>query len=168
MKASLAKWLSVRLWTKWLWVPVQLQSLIEINVRILSKRLTFITIQTIAIIQSVFFWQGNGNFRKLINKKHLLGMFSGWQQENLSFLFDIKHYGLFFSICTDKYFLQLRQWMLMVPSLLNNFCWGCLNGWKRAISKESGVILLVVFCLSSRFFSSFWRLQALLQSGKNI
>ena len=25
--ASLAKWLSVRLWTNWLWVPVQLQSL---------------------------------------------------------------------------------------------------------------------------------------------
>ena len=27
LKASLAKWLSVRLWTKWLWVRVQLQSL---------------------------------------------------------------------------------------------------------------------------------------------
>ena len=25
--ASLAKWLSVRLWTIWLWVPVQLQSI---------------------------------------------------------------------------------------------------------------------------------------------
>ena len=41
--STLAKWLSVRLWTKWLWVWVQLQKVL--SSRIFEKHLNFVVDQ---------------------------------------------------------------------------------------------------------------------------
>ena len=49
--ASLAKWSSVRLWTKWLWIRVQLQSMFILNVlfdeRIRNSNMKNILLETI-------------------------------------------------------------------------------------------------------------------------
>ena len=58
--ASLAKWLSVHLWTEWLWVRVQLQSLKLQILRLLRARssLTFRQMQSVDSLWNVYLaWQ---------------------------------------------------------------------------------------------------------------
>ena len=120
--SSMAKWLSVRLWTKWLWVRVQLQSLKLHISRLLRVRssLTFKQLQSADSLWNAYVtWQehtvGMNSFIYFLSDKFFTVKLQIFETERRKANSPYQYFALITALSCKYETILLRRWVEKQP-----------------------------------------------------